>query len=126
MKSKTVTALLLLGIGLTSNVFGADAVWYTGYKLNFVSAGPAGGRVQVFMDATSSSVPSVINFKDCPTTWSRTSAEFTLDRNSTYYKEIYTMLMVAYATGKSVDVYTNGECTQYGLKLSDIQLNNRN
>jgi len=117
-KPKTVSALLMLGMTVAPSAFAASANWYNNVEIVGVFAGPASGRMGIYVK-----YPGGIDLTGCATGGAPTTAEFTLDRNNPYFKEIYSMIMIASATGKSISVYTDGVCSQYGVNLSDVNLN---
>jgi hypothetical protein len=91
----------------------APSGWYTS-TVKYVYAGQAGGRASVAIN-----LPA--NFGTCPT-GGAPSQEFVMDPSNPFFKQMLMMIMTAYLTGKSVNVYTTGQCFSSGLLLTDVWL----
>lgn len=105
-----VRCFMLAGLlGTVPGAFAAPAAWYENVTVKNLVAGQASTRIWISTDP-------VPNYTGCP------GAELTLDQANPFFKQIYAMLMLAVATGRTIAVYTNGQCSQYGLQLTDVRL----
>jgi hypothetical protein len=106
--SKLMLASALL-LGTINADAAAPAQWYWRMTVKSVYAGQAGARTAVVVS------PS-INFGDCP------AYEMYLDTANPHYKTILMLVTASLLSGKTVNVYTNGQCSTFGVYLTDVSL----
>ncbi len=91
----------------------APEQWYNKTTITNVYAGSAGRRVAIIVNPP-------INSGNC--TVGEGGAELELDPANPYFNNIFSMIITAYSTGKTISVYTNGTCANYGVQLNDVRL----
>jgi hypothetical protein len=120
--AKWVAALIALA-SLNANA-AAPAAWYNDVDLVNIYGGPASGRLAITINGT-------VNYGTCPgaemsfeppvaVTPPTTPATYVYP--NPYFKELFSMIMIAYSTKSKISVFTDGTCTPYGVRLSDVRL----
>jgi urease alpha subunit len=88
----------------------APAQWYYNVAIKYVYSGQAGGRMAVGITTT-------VTAGTCPN-----SNEFTIDATNPHAARILAMLIAAQVAGSTVNIYTNGDCTSWGVLATDVAL----
>ncbi len=104
------------GIALTISLlfstlaFGAPSRWYDNVQIQYIYAGAVGNRLAIKTNAN-------IDVGEC-----HAASELALDPNNPFFDQIFSIVLMAKASGKTVRVYTSGICSERGVSLDDISV----
>ena len=86
------------------------AQWYTGLTISYVYSGSAGGRAAV-------GVSNAIATGTCPA-----NSEFAFSLTSPYFATQWSTISIAYTTGQTISIFTDGTCSGNGVNGTDVRL----
>lgn len=109
-KAAFLAGFCALLLALPSGAFAAvEAGWYNGLTFSYLYSGTTGDR-------TGFQVTNTIPGNTCP------GNEFDFSVTSAQFTQIWSIVLLAYAQGLNISVYTDGTCTSYGLNGTDVRL----
>jgi hypothetical protein len=103
-----VAALSCFAFYPSKGYAGTPAGWYNGLTISYVYSGTTGNRSAV---GVSTAIPG----DDCTET-----TEFDFNVASAQFTQVWSIVLLAYAEGSQISVYTDGTCTAYGLSATDV------